>query len=51
MPKNAVIKQFQKLFQLSGLELVFTKDALNFLADTTLDMELGARGLRGIIES
>jgi ATP-dependent Clp protease ATP-binding subunit ClpX len=51
MPKNAVIKQFQKLFQLSGLELVFTKDALNLLAETTLDMELGARGLRGIIES
>jgi ATP-dependent Clp protease ATP-binding subunit ClpX len=50
-PKNAVIKQFQKLFQLSGLELVFTTDALNLLAEITLDMELGARGLRGIIES
>ena len=51
VPKNAVTKQFQKLFQLSGLELVFTEDAYDALADMSLDMELGARGLRGIIES
>jgi len=51
VPKNAVIKQFQKLFQLSELELTFTEDAYDFLAEETLDMELGARGLRGIIEN
>ena len=51
VPKNAVIKQFQKLFQLSDLKLSFSDDAHISLADTTLDMELGARGLRGIIES
>jgi ATP-dependent Clp protease ATP-binding subunit ClpX len=51
VPKNAVIKQFQKLFQLSELELTFTEDAYDSLAEETLDMELGARGLRGIIES
>lgn len=51
IPKNAVIKQFQKLFQLSELELAFTEDAYDSLAEETLDMELGARGLRGIIEN
>ena len=51
VPKNAVTKQFQKLFQLSNLELTFTDDAYDALATESLDMELGARGLRGIIES
>ena len=43
--------RLQKLFQLSDLKLSFSDDAHISLADTTLDMELGARGLRGIIES
>jgi ATP-dependent Clp protease ATP-binding subunit ClpX len=49
-PKNAVIKQFQKLFELEGVELSFTKEALALIAEKSMEKKLGARGLRGIIE-
>ena len=49
-PKNAIIKQFQKLFQLDRVELVFTNDALDAAADGALKQKTGARGLRTIIE-
>lgn len=50
-PKNALIKQFQRLLGLDGVELVFTEDALSTAADMALKRETGARGLRTIIEN
>jgi len=49
-PKNALLKQYKKLFELEGVELEFTQDALHFIADKTLEYKLGARGLRSICE-
>jgi ATP-dependent Clp protease ATP-binding subunit ClpX len=49
-PKNALIKQYQKLFELDGLSLDFTKEALNSIAKKSKEKKLGARGLRHIIE-
>ncbi len=49
-PKNAIVKQFQKLFALDGVELVFTEDALQETAREALAHRMGARGLRAIIE-
>jgi ATP-dependent Clp protease ATP-binding subunit ClpX len=49
-PKNAIIKQYQKLFELEGVELEFTEDALQAIAQKSLERKLGARGLRTIIE-
>ncbi|MBY5959897.1 ATP-dependent Clp protease ATP-binding subunit ClpX [Membranicola marinus] len=50
-PKNALIKQYQKLFELEGVELVVTEDAVQFIAEKALDYKLGARGLRSICEA
>jgi ATP-dependent Clp protease ATP-binding subunit ClpX len=49
-PKNALIKQYQKMFQLDGVELVFDDEALNIIADQALERGTGARGLRAIME-
>jgi ATP-dependent Clp protease ATP-binding subunit ClpX len=49
-PKNAIAKQFQQMFQLDGVELVFTDDALGAAADLASARETGARGLRSIVE-
>ncbi|MGH2485189.1 MAG: ATP-dependent Clp protease ATP-binding subunit ClpX, partial [Ktedonobacterales bacterium] len=49
-PKNAIIKQYQKLLHLDRAELVFTPDALEAAADNALKQKTGARGLRTIIE-
>jgi ATP-dependent Clp protease ATP-binding subunit ClpX len=49
-PKNAIIRQFQKLFEMEGVELTFTDDALQAIARRSLERKLGARGLRTIIE-
>ncbi len=49
-PRNALAKQFQRFFQFDGIELVFSEDALNSIADKALERETGARGLRSIIE-
>ena len=49
-PKNAIVKQFQKLFEMEGVELEFTKDALAAIAQKSIEQKLGARGLRSIIE-
>ncbi|WP_247045787.1 ATP-dependent Clp protease ATP-binding subunit ClpX [Arthrobacter rhizosphaerae] len=49
-PKNALIKQYQKMFQLDGVELVFDDEALNIIADQALERGTGARGLRAILE-
>jgi len=50
-PKNAVIKQFQKLMELEGVELEFTEDALKAIANEAIKRKTGARGLRAIIET
>jgi ATP-dependent Clp protease ATP-binding subunit ClpX len=50
-PKNAIVKQYQKLLQLDRVELVFTGDALEAAAENALKQKTGARGLRTIIEN
>lgn len=49
-PKNALIKQYQKLFALEGVELIFTDDALQEVAKMALSRKSGARGLRSVLE-
>jgi len=49
-PKNALVKQYQKLFEFEGVKLKFTKDALKAVAKDALDRKSGARGLRAILE-
>jgi len=49
-PKNAIVKQYQKLFEFDGIELEFTDDAVKEIAQTALHRKTGARGLRSIIE-
>ena len=50
-PKSAIVKQYQKLLELDGVELEFEKEALEQIADTTLARKTGARGLRAIMEN
>ena len=49
-PKNALIKQFRKLFELDGVQLEFAEDAIEAVADLALERGTGARGLRAILE-
>jgi ATP-dependent Clp protease ATP-binding subunit ClpX len=49
-PKNAIVKQFQQMFKLDGVDLIFTDDALGAAADLASARETGARGLRSIVE-
>lgn len=49
-PKNALVKQFRKLFELDGIELEFTEEALLAIARKAMDLNTGARGLRAIME-
>ena len=49
-PKNSIIKQYQKLFEMDGVELSFADDAIEEVADKTLERKTGARGLRAIME-
>jgi ATP-dependent Clp protease ATP-binding subunit ClpX len=49
-PKNAVLRQFQRFFALDGVELVFTQDALESIADEAITHKTGARGLRTVLE-
>ena len=49
-PKNSIIKQYEALFKMDGVELVFKKDALEKIAELTIERKTGARGLRSIIE-
>lgn len=50
-PKNALVKQYQKMFHLDGVELRFEQDALEAIANLAIERETGARGLRAILES
>lgn len=49
-PKNAIVKQFQRIFQFDGVELIFTQDAREAIAHQALRRKTGARGLRSAIE-
>jgi ATP-dependent Clp protease ATP-binding subunit ClpX len=50
-PKNALIKQYQKLFAMDDVEFTITEDALDFIVDKALEYKLGARGLRSLCEA
>ena len=50
-PKNSIIKQYEKLFEMDGISLSFEKEALDFIVDKAVEYKLGARGLRSIVES
>ncbi len=50
-PKNALMKQYKKLFELEGIQLTIDEDVLDFLVDKAIEYKLGARGLRSICES
>ncbi|MBQ7510789.1 MAG: ATP-dependent Clp protease ATP-binding subunit ClpX [Prevotella sp.] len=50
-PKNSIVKQYVKLFEMDGVELTFTPEALAFIVDKAVEYKLGARGLRSIVES
>ena len=50
-PKNALIKQYKRLFELDGITLEFTEGALKYIVEKTIDNKLGARGLRGTMEN
>lgn len=49
-PKNALIKQYLRLFEMDGIELVFEPEVLDYIVDRALEFKLGARGLRSICE-
>lgn len=49
-PKNALIKQYQKLFEMDGVNLVVTDEALDYIVEKTINLGLGARGLRSLCE-
>lgn len=50
-PKNAICKQYQKLFEMDNIQLEFTEDAIDAIAQKAIDRDTGARGLRAILES
>lgn len=50
VPKNSIVQQYKKLFQLDGVELLFEEEALKAIAQQAQDQHTGARGLRGIME-
>lgn len=50
-PKNAITKQYHKLFKMEGIDLAFEKAALEYIVDQAMEYKLGARGLRSICES
>lgn len=50
-PKNSIVKQYVKLFEMDGIQLTFDEAALDFIVDKAVEYKLGARGLRSIVES
>ena len=50
-PKNSIVKQYNKLFSIDGIELSFDESALEYIVDKALEYKLGARGLRSICEA
>ena len=50
-PKNSIVKQYEKLFEMDGIKLIFTPEALQVIVDKAVEYKLGARGLRSIVET
>lgn len=50
-PKNAIIRQYKRLFEMDGIELEFEPAALDYIVDKAVEFKLGARGLRSICEA
>lgn len=50
-PKNSIVRQYEKLFDMDGVKLKFSEEALNLVVDKAVEYKLGARGLRSIVES
>ena len=50
-PKNSIVKQYKKLFEMDGIELTFSDEALELIVNKAVEYKLGARGLRSIVES
>ena len=50
-PKNSIVRQYEKLFEMDGIKLSFTNEALDYMVDKAVEYKLGARGLRSIVES
>lgn len=50
-PKNAIVKQYAKMFEMDGVKLTFEESALEYVVDKAIEYQLGARGLRSIVES
>lgn len=50
-PKNSIVKQYEKLFEMDGIQLTFTPEALEVIVDKAVEYKLGARGLRSIVET
>lgn len=49
-PKNSIVRQYEKLFDMDGVKLTFAPDALEYIVDKAVEFKLGARGLRSIVE-
>ena len=50
-PKNSIIKQYVKMFEMDNVKLTFDEDVLEFIVDKAIEFKLGARGLRSIVET
>ncbi|MCM1152564.1 MAG: ATP-dependent Clp protease ATP-binding subunit ClpX [Muribaculum sp.] len=50
-PRNAIVRQYKRLFEIDGVKLEFTDEALDLIVDKAVEYKLGARGLRGIVET
>ncbi len=50
-PKNSIVKQYEKMFQMDGIKLTFAPEALELIVDKAVEYKLGARGLRSIVEN
>ncbi len=50
-PKNSIIKQYEKLFEMDGIKLGFDQDVFDYIVDKAVEYKLGARGLRSIVEA
>lgn len=50
-PKNSIVKQYQKLFEMDGIKLKFDEEAFDYIVDKAVEYKLGARGLRSIVEA
>ena len=50
-PKNSIIRQYEKMFEMDGIKLTFSEEALTLIVDKAVEYKLGARGLRSIVEN